>query len=220
MVDIAISRHWLHLLAWQLSVKYNALASQASEYESIDYPLAVARNVLAITSAASQRALDAHGIGMEQKLTDIATGVLNMLQVSGDAFPITRAEGRIALNALLLRLGDMRGAPSRYLPGLLVKASHFLSMAFDPRATLPMPRAGPYSSLPCASTFGFLTEDPTSQDEGTTSPLHDQRCNGYEEEALPNPIQWAWYAPTAAVSRRPSGKVIGEADSLHLYEDT
>jgi len=64
-LDIAISRQWLQVLVWQLMVKHGLLTGNSmDEIFSLKYPIRLARDVIKITSAASQTSLDSHGIGM------------------------------------------------------------------------------------------------------------------------------------------------------------
>lgn len=64
-LDIAISRQWLQVLAWQIMVKHGLLTDQTTELPfSLRFPIQLAGAVIKITSSASQSSLDSHGIGM------------------------------------------------------------------------------------------------------------------------------------------------------------
>lgn len=64
-LDIKISRQWLHILAWQISVKHGLLSLGGDEEPfNLKYPIRLARDLVKTTSTASQTSLDSHGIGM------------------------------------------------------------------------------------------------------------------------------------------------------------
>jgi hypothetical protein len=64
-LDILISRQWLHLLAWQVAVRYGIISPLSNGLiKDLHYPVQVARDVIQIASTVSQQSLDSHGIGM------------------------------------------------------------------------------------------------------------------------------------------------------------
>jgi hypothetical protein len=63
-LDIAITREWLHVLAWQMGVSNGLIWTEGEGDMRLDYPVELARNVVEILSGATASALDSHGIGM------------------------------------------------------------------------------------------------------------------------------------------------------------
>jgi hypothetical protein len=64
-LDISISRRWLQVLGWQISVKQGLLTLNSHDGPfDLRYPVELARDVVQSISTASQTCLDSHGIGM------------------------------------------------------------------------------------------------------------------------------------------------------------
>jgi hypothetical protein len=92
----------------------------------LDYPIEVARRTVDIAERANPLALDSHGIGMEQKLSDIAGCLADVLHVSSGDTSDTFLHGRQYLHLMLNKLSMMRGKESRYLRPLIAKAGGIL----------------------------------------------------------------------------------------------
>jgi hypothetical protein len=92
----------------------------------LDYPIEVARRTVDIAERANPLALDSHGIGMEQKLSDIAGCLADVLHVSSGDTSDTFLHGRQYLHLMLTKLSMMRGKESRYLRPLVAKAGGIL----------------------------------------------------------------------------------------------
>lgn len=64
-LDILVSRQWLQMLLWQLSVKQGLLTlSSTEEPFNLQYPILLARDVVRSICSVNQESLDCHGIGM------------------------------------------------------------------------------------------------------------------------------------------------------------
>lgn len=100
-LDISISREWLHVLAWQMGVSHGLVGSQGQGGARLDYPIELARRTVNITERANSLALDSHGIGMEQKLSDIAGCLADVLRVSSGDSSNTFLFGRQYLHLIL-----------------------------------------------------------------------------------------------------------------------
>ncbi|KAK4580179.1 hypothetical protein LTR86_000382 [Recurvomyces mirabilis] len=120
-LDISVTRAWLQVLSWQMGVSNGLIWGKGEPGMRLDYPIAMARKVCEITSGANASALDSHGIGMEQKLSDIAGCLADVLRCTADDTSATFLEGKQYLNMLLGKLSDMRGRESRYLAPLMSK---------------------------------------------------------------------------------------------------
>ncbi|EMC96518.1 hypothetical protein BAUCODRAFT_48224, partial [Baudoinia panamericana UAMH 10762] len=120
-LDISVTREWLHVLAWQVGVSNGLIWGKGEAGMRLDYPIELARKVVQITSGANALALDSHGIGMEQKLSDIAACVADVLRCTADGTSATFLEGRQYLNIILQKLSSIRGKESRYLKPLMSK---------------------------------------------------------------------------------------------------
>ncbi|KAK3072253.1 hypothetical protein LTR53_007152 [Teratosphaeriaceae sp. CCFEE 6253] len=120
-LDISVTREWLHVLAWQIGVSNGLIWGKGEAGMRLDYPIELARKVVGITSGAHALALDSHGIGMEQKLSDIAGCVADVLRCTAGDTSATFMEGKRYLNILLQKLSSIRGKESRYLKPLMSK---------------------------------------------------------------------------------------------------
>jgi len=138
-IDISVSREWLHILAWQMGVS-NGLVCDKGQTSTgrLDYPIEVARRTVDIAERANPLALDSHGIGMEQKLSDIAGCLADVLHVSSGDTSDTFLHGRQYLHLMLNKLSMMRGKESRYLRPLVAKAAGILDSQV-PRGMLALP---------------------------------------------------------------------------------
>jgi hypothetical protein len=64
-LDISISRRWLQILGWQISVKQGLLTLNSHDGPfDLRYPIELAKDVVLCVSTASQASIDSHGIGM------------------------------------------------------------------------------------------------------------------------------------------------------------
>lgn len=119
-LDISVSREWLHVLAWQLGVRDRLISGKGEGSMRLEYPVELARRVVCITERANTQALDSHGIGMvsqcdqlaalglstdwvsqEQKLSDIAGCLADVLRVSAWEMSDTVLHGRQYLGLLV-----------------------------------------------------------------------------------------------------------------------
>ena len=115
----------------------------------LDYPIEVARRTVDIAERANSLALDSHGIGMEQKLSDIAGCLADVLHVSSGDTSDTFLHGRQYLHLMLNKLSMMRGKESRYLRPLVAKAGGILDSQ--------VPRSMP--ALPAPAGFEGKVEE-------------------------------------------------------------
>ncbi|KAG9926731.1 hypothetical protein KCV05_g6896, partial [Aureobasidium melanogenum] len=154
-IDISVSREWLHVLAWQMGVSNGLVCDKGQTGTGrLDYPIELARRTVNITERANPLVLDSHGIGMEQKLSDIAGCLADVLHVSSGDTSDTFAQGRQYLHLMLNKLSMMRGKESRYLRPLVAKAGDILDSQ--------VPRG--MAALPPASGFRGKVEE----DEGSS----------------------------------------------------
>ncbi|KAF2159636.1 hypothetical protein M409DRAFT_29955 [Zasmidium cellare ATCC 36951] len=137
-LDISVTREWLHVLAWQMGVSNGLIWGQGEANLRLDYPVELARKVVEITTKASPLALDSHGIGMEQKLSDIAGCLADVLKCTAGDNSATFLEGKQYLNILLNKLSSMRGKESRYLKPLMSKMEGLVGYELN-TTTLPLP---------------------------------------------------------------------------------
>ncbi|KAJ5317170.1 hypothetical protein PENANT_c029G11836 [Penicillium antarcticum] len=132
-VDILITQQWLQAMMWKLSMSH---ATQPGSHDNavlpFHLPVMVGKAVMSVIGAASQGAVDAHGIGMEQKLFDMGSSVADVTRSLGSKAVHRIAESTIDPNELLWgilhTLSQIRGSPSYLFPTLLERCKTVLGL--------------------------------------------------------------------------------------------
>ncbi|KAI9839132.1 MAG: hypothetical protein M1819_003125 [Sarea resinae] len=125
--DLRTSQQWLRTMVWQLSTSNGYLSSTSTE-ESMrfSYPIEIARDLLLVTGHFSQQSMEVHGIGLVEKLFDVActlADVMSCVPIDTRGFEVGP---RDYLNQLLSLIGTLRGGKTRFLPVLLAKINDTL----------------------------------------------------------------------------------------------
>jgi hypothetical protein len=114
-------------MVWQLSISHGYLSSAAADSTmSFKYPIEISRDLIAATSGFSQAAMEVHGIGLVEKLFDVActlTDVMSCVPFEQHTFEYGP---RDYLNQFLSLISTLRGGQQRYLPLLLSKINDTL----------------------------------------------------------------------------------------------
>ncbi len=139
--DIVTSQQWLRTMVWQLSITNGYLSSTSADSSmTFKYPIEIAKDLMADVSTLPQHALEVHGIGLIEKLFDVActvTDVIACVPLDSNIFEIGPSE---YLSQFLSLISNLRGGGSRFLPLLRAKISENLpSMATPiPKAVMPI----------------------------------------------------------------------------------
>lgn len=132
-VDLRVSQQWLRTMIWQLSISHGFLSSAAADNAmSFRYPIEISRDLIAASSTFTQQAMEVHGIGLIEKLFDVActlTDVVACVPIEQYTFEYGP---RDYLNQFLSLISQLRGGQQRYLPLLLSKIQETVP-------SLPMP---------------------------------------------------------------------------------
>ncbi|KAL6152352.1 hypothetical protein ACJQWK_04874 [Exserohilum turcicum] len=146
-VQIRITQQWLKSQTWQLSVCQGLVSSVSNDVPlTFKYPIEIARDLLTISHQFSQQSIEVHGVGLIEKLFDIAcclTDGVACTSISPDAFALGP---RDYVSRFLTLISTLRGGQSRYLPLLLAKLSEVLPNLPLPRS-LNLPQTVPASML-------------------------------------------------------------------------
>ncbi|PYH96812.1 transcription regulator of maltose utilization [Aspergillus ellipticus CBS 707.79] len=123
-VDILITQQWLQTVMWKLSMtRATQPGSRDEAVLPFHLPVLVGKAVMGTIGTASQGAVDAHGIGMEQKLFDLGTSVADVARSLGTktSHRLTEAavDPRELLWGILTTLSRIRGSQSYLFPSLL-----------------------------------------------------------------------------------------------------
>ncbi|KAE8392005.1 fungal-specific transcription factor domain-containing protein [Aspergillus alliaceus] len=131
-VDILITQQWLQAMMWKLSMTH-ATQPGARDDAVLPFhlPVLVGKAVMGVIGAASQGAVDAHGIGMEQKLYDLGTSVADVSRSlstkAAHRLAESAADPRQLLWGILSTLSRIRGSQSYLLPALVEQCRGILS---------------------------------------------------------------------------------------------
>ena len=78
--DLRISQHWLRTMVWQLSISGSFLSSSSPDPAMrFTYPIEIAKDLVHVVSTFSRHALEVHGIGLIEKLFDIACTLVDVM---------------------------------------------------------------------------------------------------------------------------------------------
>jgi hypothetical protein len=102
------------------------------------YPIEIAKELMADVSMLPQQALEVHGIGLIEKLFDVActvTDVIACVPLDGSIFEVGPSE---YLNQFLGLISNLRGGESRFLPLLVAKISENLPAMTAPISKIPI----------------------------------------------------------------------------------
>lgn len=241
--DLRCSQQWLKTMVWQLSISHGFLSSTAAENAmSFKFPIEVSRDLVASTSAFSQHAMEVHGIGLIEKLFDVActlTDVISCVPYEQDSMVYGP---RDYLQQLITLISSLRGGQQKYMPLLLSKIHDTMPNA--PAYNLPLPPASsspgtsdlydgvdgsqdphsgpnstestPFGSPPLSAT----SQQPNpfarfTQDVDLTSPV----SAGFPDLSLPQNVDGGLGAPPAALHGMYSdGLLQNAADPIIKYE--
>ncbi|KAL1583053.1 hypothetical protein WHR41_08460 [Cladosporium halotolerans] len=210
-LDISVTREWLHVLAWQMGVSNGLIWGQGEGGMRLDYPIELAKKVVEITSSATSAALDSHGIGMEQKLSDIAGCLADVLKCTAGDTSATFLEGKQYLSILLNQLSTIRGKQSRYLRPLMAKMDGLVGFELNQSLPLPddLPNLG--NGIPLGAPGGYpMGARGLSVSQNGMEMLRSLSLSG--GLVLQQPDAEAMW------ERRPSGRVYSEEETSWMMD--
>ena len=166
--DLRISQHWLRTMVWQLSISGSFLSSSSPDpCMRFTYPIEIAKDLVHVVSTFSQQALEVHGIGLIEKLFDIACTLVDVMC----CVPLDQANLELGplhyLRRLVNLIYTLRGGESRYSALLETKIRDTLP-AMAP--TILRPRStGDASSMSGHSRRG--TDSNSNSNSSKSSPV-------------------------------------------------
>ena len=137
-VDLRCSQQWLKTMVWQLSISHGFLSSTASDNAmSFKFPIEVSRDLVSSTSAFSQHSMEVHGIGLIEKLFDVACTLTDVISCVPYEEQTMGYGPRDYLQQLITLISNLRGGQQKYMPLLLSKINETMPNA--PGYHLPLP---------------------------------------------------------------------------------
>lgn len=136
-VDLRCSQQWLKTMVWQLSISHGFLSSTAADNAmSFTFPIEISRDLVTATSAFSQQSMEVHGIGLIEKLFDVACTLTDVISCVPYGQQSTGYGPRDYLQQLVSLISNLRGGQQKYMPLLQSKISDTMPNA--PGYSLPL----------------------------------------------------------------------------------
>ena len=220
VADVRVTSHWLRFMVWQLSITSGYLSSSSKDSSmTFRYPIEVVNDLVQDIQDLSLNAMEVHGIGLIEKLFDIActlTDVISCVPPETTTTPGSSCGTPFdLLNQLLNLISQLRGGTSRYLPLLLTKVSETLPsmtdstpVELDPMQlsitqgyagasdSLPTPAPARYSSIGSIGPEGFIFD--------SHYPLLQQIAHQSQQQPTPRGLMFDSYSPSVAESEQTS----------------
>lgn len=159
--DLLLSREWLKLMVWQLSVSKTLLCNTGpDESMSLRFPVSVARNVVLTTALLPEKALEANGVGILEKIFDVGCSLADVLSLKAAPSLLPRSSMQVSPADYLCEIVHLvgRGSP-RHLKVLAAKAEECL------RSGTLYNVAGNWPSVEGPGTSVLVLEDESDQDQ-------------------------------------------------------
>ncbi|KAH8704140.1 fungal-specific transcription factor domain-containing protein [Talaromyces proteolyticus] len=126
-VDILVTQQWLQAMMWKLSMGSSPRPSNTDTSLPFHLPVMIGKALMDVVGSVSQSAIDAHGIGMEQKLYDMGISIAdvtrNLRPNASTHLTSTVADPKELLWGILNTLSRIRGSRSYLFPSLLERTS-------------------------------------------------------------------------------------------------
>lgn len=125
MADILVTQQWLRLIVWQSSMRQGLLSStSAEESMTFHYPFIIANSLLSAIAPLPATAVDVHGMGIFEKIFEIANTMLDVIQTCGPS--MERVQYGICqdpLSVFVRTLSSTSRSQKQYASFLLEKAT-------------------------------------------------------------------------------------------------
>lgn len=118
--DIEITKEWLKLTQWQIKLKHAITAPNGSPL-SLEYPIAIAEKMLNAASSIPQDAFEVHGVGICEKIYDVAVILTDLSSGNRDLNLQVSKQPIYQLSNLLIVLTQLREGKSAYVLKLINK---------------------------------------------------------------------------------------------------
>ncbi|KAE8168154.1 fungal-specific transcription factor domain-containing protein [Aspergillus tamarii] len=145
--DLCVTRHWMRMILWKLSPKsYLGSSPSADRSMSRCFPLNVAKELVNIVSQLPRSAVEAHGLGMELKIYEVANSLADAIKDLA-ALPLSPEwDGESRPNYILSRLHSIlstfRGGGNKKLVDVLYQKMAEVQAVIGPALTTPLRNLG------------------------------------------------------------------------------
>ncbi|KAK9323785.1 hypothetical protein V1517DRAFT_86893 [Lipomyces orientalis] len=160
--NLRVSQQWLRTMIWRLSTSLGFLSSSSiNECMTFRYPLLIARDLTLSTFKLPQQSMEVHGIGLTEKVYDVACTVTDVLscipsiEAKTSCFELGPED---YLNYFFSLIYKLRGGKSRFLPLLLRIVNQTLPSMISPitrHLQIPSPGISQDGVLAMELRFGY-----------------------------------------------------------------
>ena len=140
--DILVSQQWLRTILWQLSTSRMLLSSNShDQFLRFSFPITISRDLLSITARMTPETLEVHGIGICEKVFEVASTLIDVMICDPSLQdPAVAAEASHNLREMLRILATLRDGTSPWHQILLEKVSTSLpGFHIDPASASSSP---------------------------------------------------------------------------------
>ncbi|KAL8698853.1 MAG: hypothetical protein Q9201_006342 [Fulgogasparrea decipioides] len=168
--DLRTTQHWLRTMVWQLSITNGYLSSTSPDSSmTFGYPIEIAKDLVAVTSQLSRQSMEVHGVGLIEKLFDVACTLIDVMS----CVPLESQNFGVGpqdyLNHLIHLISTLRGGESRYLPLLVTKIRDTLPPHMAASITQPMVPIKVEHNSPEATPFSSLCQHDSSENQSSST---------------------------------------------------
>jgi len=169
--DVCVTKHWMRMILWRLSSKKGPLCKPAEHRPmSLIFPVVVAKEFLNMVSQLPRSAVEAHGIGMQLKIYEIANSVVDAISdLASLPRPLQWAMDNRPSNILARLhsfLSAFRGEGNKTLVNLLHRKMAEAQLS-----------SGPSSSIPFDSSFQLSRRSIPHQARGVSEVQDEEESN-------------------------------------------
>ncbi|KAG9247307.1 fungal-specific transcription factor domain-containing protein [Calycina marina] len=155
--DLRASQQWLRTMVWQLSIQNGYLSSSHGDPNmAFQYSVEIACDLVAMTSQFSRESMDVHGIGLIEKLFDVACSLTNVLVLMPAITQPYQIGPRDYLDQFMTLLSILRRGDNRFLPLLLSKVNDVLPMLTNPMLQTVPDNAPPACEVDIFEGYGAI----------------------------------------------------------------
>ncbi|KAE8353370.1 hypothetical protein BDV28DRAFT_148108 [Aspergillus coremiiformis] len=146
--DLCVTRHWMRMVLWKLSPKKSLASSPSADRSmSLYFPIMVAKELVGIVSQLPRSAIEAHGLGMELKIYEVANSLADAItnltvlpriqewELEGDSRP------NYLLSRLHSILSTFRGGANKKLVDVLYRKMADAQLIIGPALTTSVQRS-------------------------------------------------------------------------------
>ncbi|KAL4951948.1 fungal-specific transcription factor domain-containing protein [Aspergillus filifer] len=192
--DIVVTRHWMRILTWKALSHHQVRDSGAQWSLSPVFPLLVARDLVNVVFQLPRAALQAHGLGMQLKLHEIASSLADTVTNTATLPQTSAWEKENRPSNILARLHSILSAFAGEANDALVDIlfqkmaqAHYASSPISPSLSQPNSRRKWRSETGAASRVHEIESEPRDAGSLQNIPGQAMGTGKWPREEIPTP---------------------------------